>query len=161
MSGGKDLRLIQDNVFDLVVNLIEGDGWNDANRYNQPVQVVTSPIDRDQEVVPNIISVVTEDIRHSDVEIGSNLTNQTITLVIDIIAESQAVGLHLAGDITSLFQRLYNIPITDRKATPTTLFHCDIEGVYQERNRFYDSKAKEFWWVISFNIVHTEFAEVL
>ena len=161
MSGGVNLRYIRDNIADLVLERINANGWNDDNRHNQPVRVVTSPLDNDEEVDPNIISVVTEDIRHRDVEVGSNLTDQIVTIAIDVIGEDQSIGLHLAGDVLALCQGLYNIPITDREPSPTTLFRCDIEGVFQERNRFYETKSKKYWWVISFNAIRTEFAEAL
>lgn len=162
MSGGLNLRFIHDNLVLLVSDLIDDSDWNDTGRHNLSVAVVSDHLDPDEEIKPNLISVVPEDILHSDAEVGSNLTNQRITFAIDILAESHAVGLHLAGDITTYFQALYNFPVLNlAQATPTPLFYCDIEGVVQERNRLYENKRNKFWWVVSFHVVRSDFSSDL
>lgn len=162
MSAGLNLRLVSDNVYNLVDELISDGDWNDTGRANKTVTVINTPLDSGELIEPNLVSVVMEDINHADVEIGSNLTDQRMTFVVDIIAENQSVGLHLAGDITAMFQSLYNFPVYDLTlATPTVLFYCDIEGVVQERNRMYESKYAKFWWVVSFVVERSAMADSL
>lgn len=159
MSAGENLRFINDSLFNLIDAHIDSLGWNDSGRFNKPVTVEPNEIEPEETLEPNIVGLSAEDILHDDVELGSNMTDQTITFAIDILAESKPVGLHLVGDLSAYIQSLYNFPVYDLSlATPTISFYCDIEGVVVERNRFYENKHGKYWWVISFHVVRTEFA---
>lgn len=163
MSAGTNLRYITDSLFDgLESHLNTTLGWNDAGRYNKPVQILNEPLDWDVALEPNAVALSLEDIYHEDQEIGSDLTEQRMTFAIDVLAENTAIGTALTGDITAWLLSTYRFPVYNgSEATPSVLFNCDIEGVVQERNRVYENKYAQYLWVISFFVVRSEYASQL
>lgn len=159
MSGGFNLRLINDNILRLTNEFLDANNWFESGMAYSPVVVIDSPLENEELIEPNMVAVTLEDIHLSDVEIGSTLTDQNITVVIDILAENTSIGIHLSGDLMVYFQSLYNFSVVDlSQATPSHAFYCDIEGVYMESSGYYESKYKKFARALSFTVTHTDFS---
>ncbi len=154
MSAGLNLRLMNDTVIQRVNAVIAAGGWNDAGRVNLPVDVVdTPPVDQDDPIEPNMVGISLEDQRFWGGEIGSDLTDQNVVCVIDIIAESNPIGLHLVGDLTAEFKSndmLHVYDLTQNPVPSEQLFYCDIENLFQEKAHISRDKSRQHWWVISF-----------
>lgn len=159
MSAGLNLRLMSDNAFDNLEAHMTSLGWFDAGRKHRPVKLRDYPADNDEVIEPNFISLALEDQSFSYGEVGSNLTEQKPMIAIDIMAESQSVGLHLMGDIAGWAQNLSVLEVYDlTMATPELKFYCEVDNVYTERVRGYTKPHQKFWWVVMFTLERYEYA---
>lgn len=159
--GGLRARLIKDNFVNYITDGLQELGWLDSGRQHREVRIISTEIDDDQELNPNIVSIVEEDVFSLPSEMGSNLSEHRWTYFIDIYAESHAVGLHLSTDIRDLLQgRFSSIGIDSEyfvvydltQATPSELFSCEITNINLDRSRIYTRKHEKYWWVIGLNI---------
>lgn len=163
IQGGLRDRLIIDNVANMIRDSLTEIGWiGDSTRKHKPVSVIVQPETTDVELLPNIIAVSDEDLLITEWELGSNFSEQRWSYVIDVYAESQAVGRHLAGDVRAVLEgRMESIgrsaPTVDiydlTQATPTVIFSCQVEGVNSGRSRAYTKPYEKFWFMIFFDVV--------
>ena len=160
--GGLRARLIKDNFFNYIHDCLDNLNWLDENRQHLPVTVRATPVEDNEEINRNIVSVVEEDLFSVPQELGSKFNEHIWTFFIDIYAESHAVGLHLATDIRDILQgRMPSVgAITDNftvydlsQSTPTELFKCEIEDVTMDRNRSYTKPFRKYWWIIGCNVL--------
>jgi hypothetical protein len=161
MDTGLNLRLLNDNLFLLVEEFINTtQGWNDTGRVNQPVVVRSAEVANDEVVEPNLVTISLEDINFFDVELGSTMVEQSVVAVVDIIAENHSIGLHLAGDLLGWAQDLYAFPVYDlTQATPNSVaYYCEVNGVTLERNRWFENRSQQWWWVLSFSVGRSAFS---
>ena len=155
--GGLRARLIKDNFSNLVEDNLTSLGWFDSNRQHLPVQFITRHIEEDEEIQPNIVSVVEEDVISRPEELGSNFSSHTWTYFVDIYAENHSLGLHLATDVRDILEGRFNSIGRDRdtfvvydlsQATPSELFVCEIEGVQMDRVRGFNKPYQKYWWTV-------------
>jgi hypothetical protein len=83
---------------------------------------------------------------------------------IDVYAESNAIGLHLVGDIQDILKGKMqsigrtrpNFAVYDLKAaSPVHLFYCDLEDVEMGRQRNFGKPHMQYWWTIYVAVVDT------
>jgi len=162
--GGLLYRLILDNAFSYLESGLDTLGWFDANRSHAPVKMYPEPVENDETVEPNAICFSFEDIFEDDVEMGSNLSEHSLQLFIDIYGENRAVGLHLAGDVKDLLQGRFasvgfdktHFPVHDlTDSNSPILFYCEIDNLQFNRSRFSTKPFEKYWWEISCDLVYT------
>lgn len=160
--GGTRLRLVRDSVRNLIHDSLTTLGWMDSGRKHKSVTVRTRAIDDDEEAEPNLITVVMEDTNQDDAEMGSSvLTEDTYQFIIDIYAESEALGLDLMGDVRDILKGKFSafrtgptVTVYDyRLATPTELVTLDIERISTGKNRNYAKPFQRYWWTIFFDVI--------
>lgn len=163
--GGKRARLNHMAVFEVVRDGLDELNWLDEDAGHELVTVISKQVDRDDTIKPNVVVVVAEDVTQMDMEMGTNLAEQRWDYYIDVYAEDDAVGMHLATDIkdilngrfTSSVSRLGpNITVYDRSvssATPIELHHIEIEDLNMDRSRFYEKPHEKHWWMLAFAVV--------
>jgi hypothetical protein len=136
-------------------------GWMDTDRYHKPVKVTGTQIDNSIEIQPNVIGISTETSLNQEWEMGSGLEHNVWTFFLDIYAENEDVGIHLAGDLydiirgkmPSIGRSLPEIPIYDlTQATPTELFICEFDNVDIGRSRDWMKPFNKFWWTVGFDV---------
>lgn len=162
--GGLRARLVHDNVYNLVNDALEELGWLDADRQHMPITVLAKQVDHDEQVRPNIVCVTVEDVDEAPVELGSQLTEHLWFYYIDIYAEDEVLGLHLATDIKDILNgrmsqtvtrggpdiEIYDL--TQSAATPIVAFDVSIETVQMNRARFFDKPYQKHWYAVSFHV---------
>lgn len=141
VAGMRD-RLLKDSFFALVQQGLGTLGWFDAGRQHRPVNLVDKPAHWDVPVAPNTVAV---DFTGSTVEaweVGSFLTSDLHIGYVEIYAENDSLGTHIANDMRDWLRgRLHpkpgvNFPIFDYRqgSTPPVIGHMDIDGVSAVRN---------------------------
>lgn len=160
--GGLRLRLIQDNLHNMIADSLDALGWFDDGRQHDPVDMVEEAPSWDDPIIPNKISVMLESIADIEAELGSNMTEERYQCFIDIYAEDDAVGMHLSNDIRDILRG--KMPSIDRgdsrfdvldltMATPPVLFICEIEDARWDRGRNFAEAWLKHWFVVSCDIV--------
>lgn len=165
--GGLRARLIHDSIFRMVSSAITELGWLDANRDHSPIALRYQQIGNDEDVVPNIICVTAEDVTEDPIELGSDLCDNYWNYYIDIYAENDVLGLHLATDLKDILKGRFTQSVSvggpsvhvydysTPSATPIPLFYVQLEEVQINKSRFYQRPFQQFWWVVSFRVVDT------
>lgn len=159
--GGIRLRLIKDNFQAMIEDSLDQLGWFNAGRKHMPVRVVGTQFDDGEEIKPNVVGISTEIVTNLEMELGSGLEENKHTYFVDIYAENEDVGLHLAGDIYDIVRgKMPSIGrsspyfnVLDRtQATPTTLFVCEIDNVDVGRSRDWAKGFNRYWWTIGLDV---------
>ncbi len=141
--GGLRARLLQDSLRDHVRQCLDQLGWLAPNRYHQPIILAEQPNHWSVPVVPNTIAVDFAGSGVSEWEVGSDLTSDLHTAFVEIFAEDDSLGTHLAGDLRDWLRgRLaatpmgVTFPIYDfqQGATPPIIGYMDIDPVSALRN---------------------------
>lgn len=142
--GGKRLRLIKQAFAETVHDALEDLDWFDSGRKHKPIGFTTEQIASVDEVLPNLVSVSSEDVVGEEIELGSGLEENRWDFYVDIYAENEALGIELAGDVRdilrgkmpSIGRGIPHIDVLDyRLATPTHLFYVEVEDVDMVRPR--------------------------
>lgn len=160
--GGLRLRLIQDNLINMIQDSLESLGWFDDGRQHMPVEVVEEVPDWDEPILPNKIAVMLESIDDIEAELGSNMTEERHNCFIDVYAEDDAVGMHLSNDLRDILRG--KMPSIDRgwshfavfdltEATPSELFKCQFEDVRWDRGRNFSEAWLKHWFVVACDVV--------
>lgn len=162
--GGRRARLIKDNVYNFVKNGLTELDWFDTPSEHLPLVMHPKISPWDVEVTPNTITVSTENAIDTEAEMGSSFAEHRWQYFVDIFAEDDSVGLHLATDVKDMLIghmtviseygpdiAVYDLSISS--ATPVELFTVEVENISMDKGRFYESAAKKFWWQIAFDIV--------
>lgn len=163
--GGLRARLIHDNIYYLVRDALDDLNWLGPSLDHDTVYVRQTQIANSEAVRPNIVAVTVEDDNEEEAELGSLLTHHTWNYYIDVYAEDDALGIHLANDIkdilcgrftTSVTRGGPDVEILDlRLATPVEIFSVSLENIDLNRSRFFEKAFQEHWWVISFQLIDT------
>lgn len=136
--------------------------WFSPSANHRAVTITVEPLDdKDGKtpLLPNIVAITDEEMTSLDAELGSNLSDQEWFYAIDVYAESQTVGRHLAGDIRAILEgRMQSIgrdsPVLDvydlTQATPSVIFSCEISSVESGRVRNFSKPYQKNWFVITF-----------
>lgn len=154
--GGKRLRLIKDNFESSIRNSLTTLGWFDNNRRHAPVTLVAEQLDPHNELSPNIIGIAFDDMIFDEIEVGSSFSENQWSVYIDIFAESESVGLHLAGDIFDILRGKFSVlGDTDilrvydlTQATPDQLFYCLLENSDIARVKGWSKPHTKYWWTV-------------
>ena len=155
-SGGKRKRLVKDNFYNMLYASMDSLDWFDTNKFIRPVEMVPEQIDS------------TEDLFDRPMELGSDLTEDRWSVAIDVFAERESVGVHLAGDIHDILRGKMaaigrtsaSFAVYDLIADPDEiLFYVDIENVEIGRARNYNETFNKYWWVIICELVDTYYDE--
>jgi hypothetical protein len=149
--GGLRARLVRDSFSELVQQGLTALGWFDPGRSHRPVTMVAKP---KHWTVPVKANTITVDFTGSTVEeweVGSPLTQDTAIAYVEVYAENDSVGLHIANDIRDWLRgRLQatpvnvTFPIYDYRlgATAPILGYMDIRNVHALRNT---AISNELW----------------
>lgn len=99
VAGGLRARFLQDSLLAVVQEILTASGWHDPGRHHAPIVVIAEPVAWDQPVAVNTLAI-SATLRYGQyVEVGSNLTTDTIHMSIDFFAETDALGIHLTNDL--------------------------------------------------------------
>lgn len=162
--GGLRDRLITENIRNLIEDHLEQLDWFEANNQlrQNDLTIISTPVDSLTEIEPNLVSVVSEDMDYQDAEMGSRLSEFRVQYAVDIYAEDDATGKHLAGDVRAILEGRFStlgradtpVDIYDlTQATPTVIFTVDLENISMGKQRFYNKPFEKYWWTIVFDVV--------
>lgn len=160
--GGVRYRLIKDNLESMLRTALDDLDWFNTARKHKPVTLTGEPINPGVELQPNIISISTEDMETTEWEMGSGLEEHRWDIYLDVFAESNAIGLHLAGDLQdilkgkmpSIGRERPTLPVLDlRQTTPTQIFVCQLENIKLARVRNWTDPWNEHWWALLVEVV--------
>lgn len=163
--GGLRQRLIHDSVFNEIKNSLSVLGWFDSGRQHKSINIQPGAVDFDEKITPNMIVVSTESDEDSEVELGSELIENRSIYYVDVLAENDAIGQHLSGDIRAILRGRFPdigrarpvIQVYDYRVSPSPeLFYVDIENVTVDRARVYRQPWHQFWFMIKFDVVDNE-----
>ena len=164
-TAGFRARLVRDNMHNFVNQGLSDLGWFDSGRQHQAVVMYAEAKPWDEEIKANAVMVTTEGVRESELELGSNLSEQSWEYYVDIIAESESLGIHLATDIRDLLtghitdDMTYvgpRVPVYDLSqggATPDLAFMVEAIDVNMDKGRLYNTPTKKHWWQVAFTVV--------
>lgn len=161
--GGVRERFIKDSVFEYLKGKLATLGWFSDGRQHAPVRFTDEAVDIRQLVEPNTLTLSAENNLAEDVELGGLLTEFTWTMYVDFYAESEAVGLHLIGDVAAILRgqmssigasRAY-VPVFDYfQATPVDpIFFVSVEKVRTDKAHDFPHMQLRHWHACSFDII--------
>lgn len=160
--GGLRARLIRESFFRMIRDSLDELNWLVTDEWFRPVTVRSKPVDDDEEIMPNVVAVTDGDATDAELEMGSKLTEFRMPYYVDVYAQSQAVGQHLAYDIRDLLQGRFPSIGRDRPsftvmdyslATPVELFNCDLEFVEVSRAQVWNKEHEKYWYAVYCEIV--------
>ncbi len=164
IEGGLRIRLIRDALFDLVQDSLTDLGWFDAGRQHQPVRFLPEPLNWDEPIELNTITLTMNDVNTTDVEMGSLLGEERWEVYIDFFCESEAFALHIVNDVRdalrgklpSIGRTRPTLSVLDRTlATPVEIFTCEIEDVVVDRANNFNRPWMRYLYSIRLDVVDT------
>lgn len=169
-TGGLRMRLIKENFSNMMRDSLESLDWFDSPISKNPVSLISDQIDTSVEIKPNIIGISSEDLDYSEAEMGSNLTENRWNFYIDILAESEAVGLHLSGDIFDILRGKISAAGRTRPSLEVkdllspdldVIFTCQLDGIVLNRVRDWERAYNKYWWVVSCDVIDTYYDDTI
>ena len=162
--GGLRMRLISDNFFEMVRQALEDRHWFDSGRQHEPLELVRGEVQWTDPINVNTLAISDVDINDADLEMGSNYTEDTWTMYVDFYAESDSLGLDVAGDIRDILRGkipsigrsrpvLQVYDLTQDPVPPDPIFYCDIEAVTMDRSHNASRVQSYHWFSISCRVV--------
>lgn len=157
IAGGLRTRMISDSLRNMVVDGLTDLGWFSTPRWHAPIHIIDRPNKWDDPVEFNSLVISLEDRDDIPGELGSNYTVDTWTVYIDFYAESDPLGMQVAGDIRDILRgKLPSIGRTDssfdvydyRMATPTSFATIQIMNVVDDRARNFPNAWQAHWFVV-------------
>lgn len=168
--GGYRARIIQDSTHAMMRDALDALGWMDATPAHQAVNLVAEPVDSHEHVPFNTVAVYFANVGDTDLELGSNASEDRWFGVVDIYAEDEAIGRWLSHDVRDILRGKFpsigrtqaNVQVIDYDlATPVVVFVVDIENVAGDRALARGRAFEEFWWVVAFEAVDDYYDEVV
>ena len=112
VTGGLRLRFLADAMYVGIKEELRALGWFEptvhdtppGTRQHQPVRFVHRPIDWDEPVKPNMLSLSIEGVEKDDGETGSNLTFDMTAIQIAIFGESDSILMEISNDIRDILR---------------------------------------------------------
>jgi hypothetical protein len=161
--GGIRERFIKDSVYEYLKAKLGALGWFNSGRQHAPIAFHDEAVDIRQLVALNTLTLSSENNVGDDIEMGSNLTEFTWTMFVDFYAESEAVGLHLIGDVAAILrgqmssigaQRSF-VPVFDYfQATPADpIFYVGVEKVRTDKAHDFPHVHLRHWHACQFDII--------
>lgn len=163
-TGGLRLRLIKDSFYYMLKDSMDQLGWFDSKLANKPVTLIPAQLQTNVEIKPNVVGISSEGITEEELEMGSSLARNNWEIYIDILAEDEAVGIHLSGDIFDILRGKISAigrtgPTLDVMDLPPNndevVFRCEIENIVINRARDWDTQHNKFWWVVGCEVIDT------
>lgn len=163
-TAGHRARLVKDNLFNFVESGLTDLGWFDAGRQHSPLRMLADAEPWDEEIRPNLVAISTEGVTDNDLELGSMLAEHHWAYFIDLIAETESLGLHLATDVRDMLQGRITtltlvgpyVPVYDlsvQSATPNLITTVEISDVSMDKGRIYTKQQKKSWWQVGFTVI--------
>ena len=163
-TAGHRARLVKDNLFNFLESGLTDLGWFDADRQHAALRLLADAEPWDEEIKPNVVAISTEGVRDIDMELGSMLAEHHWSYYIDLIAETESLGLHLATDVRDMIQGRITtltmpgpyVPVYDlsiQSATPVQIATVEIADVVMDKGRIYTKADKKYWWQIAFTVI--------
>jgi hypothetical protein len=162
--GGLRDRLIRDSVWHAVDDALRALGWYQPHPSRLPVSFIPTPLPLDVEVPLNTLALGDMASVPTDAELGSDLTEFSWDMHVDVYGENDDVSLHLAGDVAAaLAGRMPSIgrgrPVVDvwdySLATPVIVFGVEIEDVRQAKAHDFPQPWLRFWRSVTFVVIDT------
>lgn len=154
--GGLRARLIHDSLYRMVEQSLGDLGWFASGRGHKPIDMTPEPQPGDKEIPLNTLVLADEDaLMADDLELGSNLAEHAWIFYWDFYAESKPLGIHLIRDIRDILSgRMASIGRTQPRldvydwtqATPTVVFHCELEEISVDRARDFPMPWQRHWY---------------
>lgn len=151
----------------LIVESLEDLGWFEPTIYDEgatpgwrqhhPLTVADEPVDWDTPIEPNMIAFSIDNSSDEQFEMGSRLTEDRHILYVDVYAEDDEIGYHLAHDVKDICRGKYFTIGADRtgfdllnldEATPSVLGFIDIEDVVVDRPRNFPQAWLRHWFTL-------------
>lgn len=166
-EGGLRDRLVFESFIRKIKTGLAALGWLDPDRHHIPLTVTSTRIDDSTSVALNTIAISAEDISGDDAEVGSGLSEDSHTFYVDMYAENDALGEHVAGDIRDLLRgKLPSIGVTDAvllvkdwtvadDSLAPDLFWADIEEVNLQRAHGFSAPFQRHWFSVSCQVIET------
>lgn len=159
--GGLRDRMVFESFGWMLKDALTQLGWFEPGRSHAPINWRTSVVPEAEELPINTLAVSSEDSRHTDMEIGSGLSEDRSVIICDFYAQSDALGRHLAGDVRDILRGKMP-PIREdssfmvydwRDEPPSPLFYADIEGVMLDRAHGFDAPFRRHWFSVLAQLV--------
>lgn len=169
LVGGLRRRMIKENFYNMINTALDDLGWYDTTHSSIPVKLQNVQIN--DEVKPNTVGISTEDLNDIDLELGSNLSEDTWATYIDILAEDETIGIHLSGDIFDVLRgKISAIGRTSKSFPVYDLSTDDVEPIFtvyldnvhiQRVREWAGHEADRFWWVVGVELVDSYYDDQL
>lgn len=163
--GGLRERLIHDSMWHMIHDSLDALDWFDVPTQHGPVTMVADPVDFNDAVELNTISVAETDSRSEGAEMGSNLEDDTTTFYIDFFAENDSLGKHLMGDVRDILRgKIHHIgrsapvlAVYDWQVDPPrpVLFYCDLEDIVRDRAHNFPNTWQRHWFTCRVDVIDT------
>lgn len=160
--GGLRGRYIRESIYRMLDEVLDDLGWYDTGSWFAPVNLRAIPVDDQEEIVPNVVALADDDEDDAELEMGSNLSEFRTVYYVDVYAENQAVGLHIARDLRDAIQGRYpsigrdapNLSVLDYSlATPVEFTVVDFENVALNRAHDFPKAWQRYWYSLYFEVV--------
>lgn len=160
-TGGLRDRMVFESFARMLYDALAQLGWFDPDRAHEPIVWRTSIVPESEELPKNTLAVSSEDASSEYIELGSNLSEDRFTIVVDFYAQNDALGRHVAGDVRDILRGKMP-PVRDdtefvvydwRVEPPTPLFWADIEDVALDRAHGFDAPFRRHWYSVMAAIV--------
>lgn len=163
--GGLRDRLVFESFSAMLYDSLDALDWFEPDRAHQPIHYRTSIVPECDEVPINTLAISSEDARHTEIEIGSGLTEDRFVIVCDFYAENDALGRHVSGDIRDILRGKMpplrtdpSFPVYDlRNQPPNVLFYADIEGVMIDRAHGFDAPFRRHWFSVLAELIEERY----
>lgn len=163
-AGGIRMRLISDSFYAMIRQALIDRHWFDAGRQHQPLELARGEVSWDNPIALNTLAVSDVDIADAEIEMGSNLTEDTWTMYVDFYAESDSLGIDVAGDVRDILRgKLPSIgrgqpmlAVYDWTLDPVPLepiFYCDIQNVVLDRAHNASRPQQYHWFSIRCDLI--------
>lgn len=163
MRGGLRTRLVVDSTRLTVIAGLDALGWFDPTIYDnppgvrrhRPLRYVPRPQNWQDPVYANAIAISTEDIYDEPLGLGGDVED-TVQAYVDVFAESDTVGWHIAMDIRDIaLGKIPGIgrtgPVIDaydlRQATPVPFAQIEVADVRVDRAES-DARQWQAHWIM-------------
>lgn len=166
LEAGKRDRMVWASMHSTIHSSLELLGWFDDPTVNgldrQPVAMPWEGWPDGEKIPVNAIVVMPEDADFNALEIGSQAEERRRFFLIDIYAESHAVGVHLRGDISAILRGQMSsigrdrniVEVTDQDmATPAVVATMDIENVREDRSNGGREPWERYWYSIMCTVI--------
>jgi hypothetical protein len=103
LIAGDRSRLVVDSMRHMIIGALQELGWLDSSRRHLPITVLAEPLNWDVPVEANLVAFAMQEETLREMEMGNPvLTRGEAARHVIVLAESESLGLHLAGDIRDI-----------------------------------------------------------
>lgn len=157
--GGLRARLVKESLFNMFHDALESLDWFDSGRQHQPVTMRSFEVPDDEEIPLNTVVLIDEDANAVEIEMGSRYSEHRWTFYVDVYAESDAMGVHLAHDVKDILEgrmptigRSSNtfdvIDYTADAATPIVIAYAEIDEVSVQKAHGFPKPWQRHWYSV-------------